>query len=198
MLRAVEFRTGWSAQDPALHRLSLSGGGDRTLPPTQGGNTSKAGAQFANDGDDLAENAAAGTTLVSQHAARPAPDGMRAIVRLVVLKSSALEKPVFQVRFSRRAGSAPGNERAGRAARPANLPSQFSNLTLREREVVVDCICRGMSNEAIAQHLSASVPTVKNQLHSIFQKLAVPSRAALMALIQAESGGRPRAAERAR
>jgi len=147
------------------------------------------------EGDDLAENAAAGTTLVSQCSA-PGPGGMRAIVRLVVLKSSALEKPVFQVRFSRRAASAPGHERAGRAPRPANLPSQFSNLTLREREVV-DCICRGMSNEAIAQHLSKSVPTVKNQLHSIFQKLAVPSRAALMALIQAESSGRSRAAEKA-
>jgi DNA-binding CsgD family transcriptional regulator len=74
------------------------------------------------------------------------------------------------------------------------MPSQFSSLTLREREVV-DCICRGLSNEAIAQQLSKSVPTVKNQLHSIFQKLAVPSRAALIALIQGD-GSRPRPAER--
>jgi DNA-binding NarL/FixJ family response regulator len=66
------------------------------------------------------------------------------------------------------------------------LPSQFSKLTVREREVV-DCICRGLSNDAIAQQLSKSVPTVKNQLHSIFQKLSVPSRAALMALVQVEN-----------
>jgi len=107
-------------------------------------------------------------------------------VRLVALKSSALEKPVFQIRFARRAPSADREPNTSRHPRPGQLPPQFASLTLREREVV-DCICRGLSNEAIAQQLSKSVPTVKNQLHSIFQKLSVSSRAALMALIQSES-----------
>jgi DNA-binding CsgD family transcriptional regulator len=125
-----------------------------------------------------------GTTLVGE-CVSPERGSLHAIVRLVVLKSSALEKPVFQIRFSRRGHSSPASG-SGQPARTETLPSQFSSLTVREREVV-DCICRGLSNEAIAQQLSKSVPTVKNQLHSIFQKLSVSSRAALMALIQSES-----------
>ncbi len=146
-----------------------------------------------NEGDDAAEGAAHGAAVAGQCSA-PGPDGMRALVRLVVLKSSALQKPVLQVRFSRRANPAGAVERGGRSTRPVAMPNQMSSLTLREREVV-DCICRGLSNEAIAQQLSKSVPTVKNQLHSIFQKLAVPSRAALIALIQGD-GNHSRPAER--
>jgi DNA-binding CsgD family transcriptional regulator len=139
----------------------------------------------AADTPESADGASAGSSLVGE-CASPGPCGTRAIVRLVALKSSALEKPVFQIRFVRRAPADQHDPTPGRPHRPGQLPAQFSSLTLREREVV-DCICRGLSNEAIAQQLSKSVPTVKNQLHSIFQKLSVSSRAALMALIQSET-----------
>lgn len=144
--------------------------------------------------EDPADSTSAGSALVGE-CISPGPCGTRAVVRLVALKSSALEKPVFQIRFSRRPVVAPVEGATARPIRTGQLPAQFSNLTLREREVV-DCICRGLSNEAIAQQLSKSVPTVKNQLHSIFQKLSVSSRAALMALIQAENARSHPAARR--
>jgi DNA-binding CsgD family transcriptional regulator len=139
----------------------------------------------AADIPDSTDGASTGSSLVGE-CASPGPCGTRAIVRLVALKSSALEKPIFQIRFVRRTPADQSEPSPGRPHRPGRLPAQFSSLTLREREVV-DCICRGLSNEAIAQQLSKSVPTVKNQLHSIFQKLSVSSRAALMALIQSET-----------
>jgi DNA-binding NarL/FixJ family response regulator len=60
-----------------------------------------------------------------------------------------------------------------RANRPGPGPSR---LTQRERDILL-LIGDGLTNKEIARHLHLQVPTVKNHVHSIFQKLEVSSRA---------------------
>lgn len=57
----------------------------------------------------------------------------------------------------------------------------FADLTRREREVV-DLVCRGLSNRAIAASVGTTEGTVKIHLHNIFQKLKVTNRTSLAAL----------------
>jgi DNA-binding NarL/FixJ family response regulator len=56
----------------------------------------------------------------------------------------------------------------------------LGQLTPREREVAL-LVREGLSNEEIAGRLHKGVGTIKNQLQSIFVKLAVNSRAKLVA-----------------
>ncbi len=70
-------------------------------------------------------------------------------------------------------------ERSGRL-RLFRLPG-IALLTRREREVA-QLACEGRSNKEIAQNACLSLPTVKKHLHSVFRKLAVPSRSRLVAL----------------
>jgi len=48
----------------------------------------------------------------------------------------------------------------------------------------VKLVCAGESNQEIAETLGRSVNTVKSELHAIFKKLGIPSRARLMALLR--------------
>ena len=64
-------------------------------------------------------------------------------------------------------------------------------LTRRELEIV-GLIDDGLSNRAIAQRLSIEIPTVKNHVHNILEKLQVPTRAAAAAEFR-RNGRRERA-----
>lgn len=55
------------------------------------------------------------------------------------------------------------------------VPAQYEELTEREREIL-DLIATGLTNQAIADQLIIEVGTVKNHIHSIFDKLNVSSR----------------------
>jgi two-component system, NarL family, nitrate/nitrite response regulator NarL len=63
--------------------------------------------------------------------------------------------------------------------RLAKLSSERSNgheeLTLREREIIA-LIDQGLSNKQIAERLYIEVPTVKNHVHNILEKLHVNGR----------------------
>jgi DNA-binding NarL/FixJ family response regulator len=72
---------------------------------------------------------------------------------------------------------------AGRPTQPA--------LTAREVEIL-DLIARGLSNKEIAYELHIEVPTVKNHVHNILEKLQVRRRTAAVA--QARLWSRPRLA----
>ncbi|MEU4219130.1 response regulator transcription factor [Actinoplanes sp. NPDC026623] len=48
-------------------------------------------------------------------------------------------------------------------------------LTARERQILV-LIERGLSNKEIARHLSIQLPTVKNHVHNVLEKLRVSRR----------------------
>ncbi len=63
------------------------------------------------------------------------------------------------------------------------LPTGDSRLTKRELEIV-GLIDEGLSNKAIAQRLCIELPTVKNHVHNILEKLQVSRRAEAAALVK--------------
>lgn len=66
-------------------------------------------------------------------------------------------------------------------ARDDRRPGTTVRLTPREREVL-SLTSRGLSNKAMASELGLQLPTVKNHLRNIFDKLGVHSRAEAIAL----------------
>lgn len=74
--------------------------------------------------------------------------------------------------------------------RPADAPTDV--LTEREREIL-GLIDQGYSNKQIARRLGVKIPTVKNHVHNILDKLGVPGRGAAAALARGILG-RPRPA----
>ena len=62
---------------------------------------------------------------------------------------------------------------------PDTEETKIASLTPREREVI-DLICQGLRNKEICQRLHISLPTVSHHLTSIFRKLEVGDRTALV------------------
>jgi DNA-binding NarL/FixJ family response regulator len=58
---------------------------------------------------------------------------------------------------------------------PVNFVCLHSELTLRESELI-GLLTQGLSNQAIADHLFISIPTVKSHLSSIYRKIKVRNR----------------------
>jgi DNA-binding CsgD family transcriptional regulator len=56
---------------------------------------------------------------------------------------------------------------------------EFTQLTAKEREIV-DAVLKGLSNKQIAADFGLSTSTVKNHLYTVFKKLGVTNRYALM------------------
>ena len=59
--------------------------------------------------------------------------------------------------------------------RSNGTPPDAQRLTLREREVMA-LVDEGLSNKQIARHLSIELPTVKNHVHNVLEKLEVRGR----------------------
>jgi DNA-binding NarL/FixJ family response regulator len=74
-------------------------------------------------------------------------------------------------------------------------PDAAGRLTQRERDIL-RLVGREMSNKEIASRLGLKLPTVKNHVHNIFEKLDVSSRAMAvsLALPMGERGDAPAAA----
>jgi two-component system, NarL family, nitrate/nitrite response regulator NarL len=82
-------------------------------------------------------------------------------------------------------------ERSAPPAEPfAEAPQP--HLTLREREIV-ELVGRGLSNKEIARELCIELPTVKNHVHRILDKLGVSRRAEAAALVLNGGAGPQRA-----
>jgi DNA-binding NarL/FixJ family response regulator len=56
--------------------------------------------------------------------------------------------------------------------------NSWAILTERQQQIV-DLVCEGRSNKAIARNFKLSEGTVKSHLHAIYAKLGVESRTAL-------------------
>ena len=69
------------------------------------------------------------------------------------------------------------------AARPHARPSPRSTLTSRERQVAA-LLEAGLSNKEIARRLSIELPTVKNHVHNILEKLGVSRRGEAVAKLR--------------
>jgi two-component system nitrate/nitrite response regulator NarL len=63
----------------------------------------------------------------------------------------------------------------------------LQRLTRREREVL-DLVADGLSNKQIARRLRIELPTVKNHVHSILDKLDVSRRAQAVAYLHRSAG----------
>lgn len=72
------------------------------------------------------------------------------------------------------------------AAGTAEQDPRLARLTKREREILW-LIDEGLSNKQIARRLTISLPTVKNHVHSILEKLQVSRRAEAAARARAEA-----------
>jgi DNA-binding CsgD family transcriptional regulator len=101
---------------------------------------------------------------------------LRATIQLKQINSVGVMGPHFLIACE---DLCRNGERSGRL-RLFRLPG-VSRLTRREREVA-QLACEGRSNKEIAQNACLSLPTVKKHMHSVFRKLAVPSRSRLVAL----------------
>jgi DNA-binding NarL/FixJ family response regulator len=116
---------------------------------------------------------------------------MRAGARGYLLKESDEEEIVRAIRTVHAGGAVFG---AGVASRMVGffstaqhrLGSAFPNLTIREREIL-ELIARGRSNIEIAQQLSLSEKTVRNNISNVFAKLQVPDRS--QAIVRAREAG---------
>ena len=102
---------------------------------------------------------------------------MRAIG--VVHSGEAIFSPAIAQRLIHYFGETSG-------ARAPHTADEFSDLTEREREVLV-LIAQGYTNPAIAEKLVLSPKTVRNHVSNIFGKLQVVSRAE--AIIRARNAG---------
>lgn len=101
----------------------------------------------------------------------PSESGMRALISMTALRSPHFGRPSFVVRFA--------TDHRG----PDGALSALTRLTPRE-QALVKLVCEGQSNQEIADAVGRAVNTVKSELHSIFKKLGIPSRARLMALLR--------------
>jgi DNA-binding CsgD family transcriptional regulator len=101
---------------------------------------------------------------------------LRATIQLKQINSVGVAGPHFLIAYE---DLCRNGERSG-LLRLFRLPG-IALLTRREREVA-QLVCEGRSNKEIAQNACLSLPTVKKHLHSVFRKLAVPSRTRLVAL----------------
>lgn len=101
---------------------------------------------------------------------------LRATIQLKQVNSVGVAGPHFLIACE---DLCRNGERSGRLGL-FRLPG-LARLTRREREVA-QLACEGRSNKEIAQNACLSLATVKKHLHSVFRKLAVPSRSRLVAL----------------
>jgi two-component system, NarL family, nitrate/nitrite response regulator NarL len=72
---------------------------------------------------------------------------------------------------------------AAARVRPQPHPAVSSGLTPRERQIL-EMIATGHSNKRIALELHIAVPTVKNHVHNIFEKLSVRGRVEAVAALR--------------
>jgi DNA-binding NarL/FixJ family response regulator len=101
---------------------------------------------------------------------------LRGHMFLQEVKCASGRRAVFLLEFEHRI------ERETVEKRKAALIS-LARLAPKERELV-DFVREGAGNAEIARRLQLSVGTVKSQLSAVFQKLSVPGRSKLMALMR--------------
>jgi DNA-binding NarL/FixJ family response regulator len=113
-----------------------------------------------------------------------------------VLAANELAKPLL----ARHGGKLPADrvvQRRGPIVILAEPPPDSSiagmaqRLRLSRRESqVLELLCRGHSNRAVARELGIAEVTVENHVTSILRKARVHSRAALLAKVLREAGGK--------
>jgi DNA-binding NarL/FixJ family response regulator len=116
---------------------------------------------------------------------------IRAGARGYLLKESDEEEIVRAIQTVHAGGAVFGGGVASRmvgffSMAQHRLGSAFPNLTIREREIL-ELIARGRANSDIANNLSLSEKTVRNNISNIFAKLQVADRS--QAIVRARQAG---------
>jgi DNA-binding CsgD family transcriptional regulator len=105
----------------------------------------------------------------------PADANMRAAVSIIPLHHAAIGKPSFLVEID-----------AASAEKSLSIRCQIQKAAAglsRNEWHLAQLVCEGRSNKEIANELSKGLSTIKNELASVFRKLQVASRSALVALL---------------
>jgi DNA-binding CsgD family transcriptional regulator len=89
---------------------------------------------------------------------------------------------VLQDRFGQTKGFDFSLATANMLASQARGRMMSTTLTPREKQII-DLVVEGLSNKGIARKINVSEGTVKQHMHSIFQKLEVPTRTKLMSIV---------------
>ena len=157
---ACEYASRWNGADP-LHKPGPFTLPSRLIEPCQRLKKAWPGASRARRDGVL------GRITVSH------PDGqaLQARITMQLHNDRSLAKPGFVVEFEE-------DETDVMCPDPVGL-AYFSP---RERRLV-RLVCKGKSNQEIAEETQRALGTVKNALHGIFKKLGVPSRSALIARV---------------
>ena len=105
---------------------------------------------------------------------------------LVELATSLPSGPGFTIDFdaSRELGDALIVIRVPARETTEIADARLERLSRREREVA-ELVAKGLSNKAIADRLCIATSTVKDHIHNIFEKTALPNRAAIAAACRA-------------
>ena len=123
----------------------------------------------------LALSPSGGLGNLRRKLSHPTQPALRADLSLVAMDDPLLTRPyLFAQLINHAALNAPT------AVAQDRQLAVLAQLTLREREVAL-LVREGLGNAEIAARLHKSVGTIKNQLQSIFAKLAVNRRAKLIA-----------------
>lgn len=110
-------------------------------------------------------------TLPERIVEHPTKPEWRARISMTTMRSPHFGQPSFIVRLE--------STSPGRSEKLATL-ARFSPAERR----LVQRVCEGESNQEIADGLGRCLNTVKSELHTVFTKLGVRSRARLMALLR--------------
>ncbi len=121
---------------------------------------------------------ASARSIAEQGFSRPGLPALRVSVRPLQMAGTAYGYPALVITFENlRPRGRPGKRRDRRCF------SEMAHLTPRERDVAL-LVCDGNSDKEVAARLGKSVATVKKQLGAIYQKLEVPGRSKLTALLR--------------
>ena len=140
----------------------------------------------------LAQNPDVGILIITMFEDDSVIAALRAGARGYVLKGAEGEETLRAIRAAAHGESILSPAVAQRLARflaqsaDVQPAEPFPELTPREREILV-LIARGLTNTAIAERLSLSPKTVRNQVSIIFSKLQVSDRAE--AIVKAREAG---------
>ncbi len=94
------------------------------------------------------------------------PERIPAAIRAAANHQHLLDRDLLQVALAQQERST-----------PASAPTATTDVNLSEREIeVLKLVADGLNNDAIAEKLTISLPTVKTHIRHIFEKLNVSDR----------------------
>lgn len=109
-------------------------------------------------------------------------DAPASVVVLFAVRTNDADDILARVRRILPEGSVLYAQREAAGARDVSLPQRLSSLTERQRDIL-RLLIHGLSNKEIGRRLKLSHFTVRNHVSQLLRQLDVPSRKAVVALL---------------